>query len=104
MSFKHTHTITIEHANGRVERIAVDAGGRELRDLPPGSTVPLHTREETLLELPADWVFTADQGLTYFGQPEGPFKDARYTLEDARHVAGQEFGTTRITAPGQSRS
>lgn len=83
MGFRHTHTITIRHANGRIERIAVDSGGRELRNLPAGSSVPLHTREETVMELPADWVYSADQGLTYFGNPDGPFKHASYTLEEA---------------------
>jgi hypothetical protein len=81
MAFKHTHTITIRHANGNVEKIAVDGGGRELTNLGAGASVPLHTREETLMELPADWVYTADQGLTFFGNPEGPFKDATYSVE-----------------------
>ena len=84
MSFNHTHTITIRHANGREERIAVDAGGRELRDLPDGAVIPLRTREETVLELPADWVYSADQGLTFFGAPDGPFQDASYTVEEEK--------------------
>jgi hypothetical protein len=81
MDFKHTHTITIRHANGDVDRIAVDGGGRDLGNLAAGASVPLHTREETLMELPADWVYTADQGLTFFGNAEGPFRDASYTVE-----------------------
>jgi hypothetical protein len=84
MVFTHTHTITIRHEDGNVERIAVDSGGRELRELPPGTKVPLHTRQETLMELPADWVFTAEQGLTYFGNPEGPYRKASYSVEPAR--------------------
>jgi hypothetical protein len=81
MDFKHTHTIVIRHATGKVDRIAVDGGGRELRNLANGESVPLHTREEMLMELPADWVYTADQGLTFFGTAEGPFKDASYAVE-----------------------
>lgn len=81
MGFKHTHTITIRHANGNVDRIAVDGGGRELSNLPAGASVPLHTREETVMELPADWVYSADEGLTFFGNAEGPFTDATYTVE-----------------------
>ena len=81
MSFKHTHTITIRHPNGNVERIAVDGGGRELENLPPGASVPLRTREESVMELPADWVYKAEEGLTFFGSAEGPFRDATYTVE-----------------------
>jgi hypothetical protein len=80
MEFRHTHTITIQHANGKVESISVDSGGHPLTALPPGTSVPLYTREEMLMGLPADWVFTADKGLTFFGQSEGPYKSATYTL------------------------
>lgn len=80
MDFKHTHTITITHANGKLETVSVNAGGQDLSALSSGSKVPLYTREETLMELPADWVYTAEQGLTFFGQAEGPFKNASYTL------------------------
>jgi hypothetical protein len=80
MAFTHTHTITISHANGNVDKIAVDAGGRALDDLPPGSKVPLYTREETVMELAADWVYSAEEGLTFFGNPEGPFRDAKYAV------------------------
>jgi hypothetical protein len=83
MAFTHTHTITIRHADGREEQIPVDSGGRGLRDLPAGTQVPLHTREETLMELPADWVYKADEGLTFFGNPEGPFKHASYAVTEA---------------------
>jgi hypothetical protein len=72
MAFTHTHTITIRHEDGNVERIAVDSGGHELVQLAAGAKVPLHTREETLMELPADWVFTAEHGLTYSAVPRGP--------------------------------
>ena len=83
MAFTHTHTITIRHEDGNVERIPVDSGGDELDHLPPGAKVPLHTRQETVMELPADWVFTAEQGLTYFGNPEGPDRKASYSVERA---------------------
>jgi hypothetical protein len=83
MEFTHTHTITIRHADGREEKIAVDSGGRALQGLPAGTQVPLHTREESVMELPADWVYTADQGLTFFGNPEGPFKNATYNVAEA---------------------
>ncbi|HEX6244872.1 MAG TPA: hypothetical protein VFZ61_28325 [Polyangiales bacterium] len=83
MEFTHTHTITIQHADGRVEKIAVDSGGRELRGLAAGTKVPLHTREEAVMELPADWVYTAEDGLTFFGNPEGPFKHASYAVAEA---------------------
>jgi len=82
MAFKHTHTITIRHPDGNLERIAVDSGGRALRDLAAGASVPLHTREETLMSLPADWVYAADKGLTFFGSAEGPYKHATYTVEE----------------------
>jgi hypothetical protein len=82
MAFNHTHTITIRHADGNLERIAVDSGKRALRNLPPGASVPLRTREETLMSLPADWVYTTDQGLTFFGSAEGPYKHATYTVEE----------------------
>lgn len=82
MAFTHTHTITIQHADGRLEKIPVDAGGRALTGLPAGSNVPLHTREETVMELPADWVYTAEDGLTFFGNPEGPFKSAKYSVTE----------------------
>jgi hypothetical protein len=88
MGFKHTHTITIHHADGRAETIAVDGGGRELVNLTRGSAVPLRTREETVMELPADWVYKADEGLTFFGNAEGPFRDATYTVERAADVDG----------------
>ena len=81
MAFTHTHTITIRHRDGNVERIAVDAGERELDKLAPGTKVPLHTREETVMEMTADWVYTAEDGLTFFGNPEGPYRDATYALE-----------------------
>lgn len=84
MDFKHTHTITITHPSGKVEHISVDSGGHSVDGLSAGQTVPLYTREETLMQLPADWVYTADKGLTFFGQSEGPYKDAKYTL--APHV------------------
>lgn len=90
MSFNHTHTITIRHASGKVEEIAVDSGGRELRDIEEGATIPLHTREETLLELPADWVYSAERGLTFFGSPEGPYSSATYLVEpvaDGMHTS-----------------
>jgi len=80
MDFKHSHTITITHANGKVEHISVDSAGQSIDGLQPGAAVPLYTREEKLMELPADWVYTADKGLTFFGQSEGPYKGARYTL------------------------
>ena len=87
MAFHHTHTITIRHADGRLERIAVDSEKRALRNLPPGGSVPLRTREETLMNLPADWVYTADQGLTFFGSAEGPYKHATYTVEEETAAA-----------------
>jgi hypothetical protein len=87
MRFKHTHTITIRHADGYVERIAVDAGGRSLRGLATGESVPLHTREETLMNMPADWVYTADEGLTFFGSPDGPYKSASYSLDEEAAAA-----------------
>lgn len=83
MAFTHTHTITIRHENGTVEKIAVDGGDYDLARLAPGAKVPLHTREETLLELPADWVYTPEQGLTYFGNSEGPYRKATYAVERA---------------------
>lgn len=83
MAFTHTHTITIRHADGRVEDIPVDAGEYELDALAPGAQVPLHTREETVLEVPADWVYTAADGLTFFGNPEGPYREASYTVKRA---------------------
>jgi hypothetical protein len=64
-----------------VDHIAVDSAGRELRNLDPGTTVPLYTREETVLEQAADWVYTADEGLTFFGRAEGPFQNASYSVE-----------------------
>jgi hypothetical protein len=87
MGFQHTHTITIRHADGAVERIAVDSGRRALRNLPAGTSVPLHTREETMMNLPADWVFTADKGLTFFGSSEGPFKHAAYSVDEEPAMA-----------------
>jgi len=80
MDFKHSHTITITHTSGKVENISVDSVGQDLTSIAPGATVPLYTREETLMELPADWVFTSEKGLTFFGQAEGPYKDARYSV------------------------
>jgi hypothetical protein len=82
MAFRHTHTITIQHPDGHLEKIPVDAGGRELKNLPAGANVPLHTREETVMELSADWVYTAEEGLTFFGNPEGPFKHAKYSVTE----------------------
>lgn len=90
MSFIHTHTITIRHPSGKLEKIAVDSGGRELRDLEPGATIPLHTREETLMELPADWVYSEERGLTYFGSPEGPFTNATYSVEREPEVSAPQ--------------
>jgi hypothetical protein len=84
MAFTHTHTITISHDNGNVDKIAVDGGGRALDNLPAGSSVPLYTREETVMELAADWVYTADEGLTFFGNPEGPFRNAKYSVVEDR--------------------
>ena len=81
MGFRHTHTIIIRHVNGNVDRIAVDAAGRDLQNLEPGASVPLFTREETVLELPADWVYKADEGLTFFGGAQGPYQEASYSLE-----------------------
>lgn len=83
MAFTHTHTITIRHPNGNVEDIHVDAGRKELEQLAPGSEVPLYTREETVMEVPADWVFSAEDGLTFFGNPEGPYREASYTVKRA---------------------
>lgn len=80
MEFHHTHTITITHASGKVETISVDSAGQDLDKVPPGGTVPLYTREETLMELPADWVFSAEDGLKFFGQAEGPYRDAKYAV------------------------
>lgn len=87
MGFQHTHTITIQHTDGSVEKIAVDSGRRALRDLPAGTSVPLHTREETTMNLPADWVFSADKGLTFFGSSEGPFKHAKYSVDEEPAMA-----------------
>jgi hypothetical protein len=84
MAFTHTHTIMIRHEDGKLEKIAVDAGEHQLEQLAPGTKVPLHTREETLMELPADWVYTAEDGLTFFGSPEGPYREATYSLERAK--------------------
>jgi hypothetical protein len=81
MAFTHTHTITIRHRDGNVEKIAVDAGEHRLEQLAPGAKVPLHTREETVMEMPADWVYTAEEGLTFFGNSEGPYRAATYTVE-----------------------
>ena len=100
MAFTHTHTITITHADGTVDKIAVDGGRHTLDQLSPGSSVPLYTREETLLELPADWVYSASDGLTFFGNPEGPFRHATYTVEP-ENAAASSRTESRSDAGGQ---